>query len=140
MISTPVLRQCLFAYVFPHLAWIFSLYPLLPKTQKDSLDRKFRVAITIVHRCSYVSAEDLFTVTKENPLEAYARRFIKKRLQKVHKSGLGGSLFYEDIFYWDQFRKEKNDSLDQFFRLKRIKKLMSGHESASIKWIDFVYK
>ena len=140
IMSTSVLRQCLFAYVFPHLAWIFPLYPLLPKTQKDLLDRKFRVAIRIVHRCPYVSAEDLLTVTKEKPLETYIRRYIKKRLQKMHESDLGGSLFHEDIFYWDQFQKEKNNSLGQFFRLKRIKKLISRHESLLIKWIDFVHK
>ena len=66
IMSTFVLRQCLFAYVFPHVAWIFPLYPLLPKTQKDSLDSKFRVAVRIVHRYPYVSAEDLFTITKGN--------------------------------------------------------------------------
>ena len=140
IMSTSVLRQCLFAYVFPHLAWIFPLYPLLPKTQMDSLDRKFRVAIRIVHKCPYVSAEDLFTVTKEKPLETYTRRYIKKTLQKMHKSDLAGSLFHEDIFYWDQFQKEKNNSLRQFFRLKRIKKLISRHESLLIKLIDFVHK
>ena len=71
-ISTSVLRQCLFAYVFPYLAWLFPLYPLLSRTQRNSLDRKFRVAIRIVHRCPYVSAEDLFTITKEKPLVTYA--------------------------------------------------------------------
>ena len=65
---------------------------------------------------------------------------VKKRLQKMHESNFGGSLFHEDIFYWDQFQKEKNNSLGQFFRLKRIKKLISRHESLLTKWIDFVHK
>ena len=35
-IKVPVLRQCMFAYVFPHLAWIFPFYPFLLKTQRDA--------------------------------------------------------------------------------------------------------
>jgi hypothetical protein len=89
-ISVPVLRQCLFAYVFPHLAWIFPFYPFLPKTQQEAVDMKFHVAIKIIKRCPYVSAEDLFTVTKEKPLDYYAHRYIKKRLEKMYKSDLGG--------------------------------------------------
>src|SRR3984957_9746625 len=96
-ISTQVLRQCLLAYVFPHLAWIFPFYPFLPKTQREALDRKFRVGIRIVHRCPYVTAEDLFIVTKEKPLKLYAQRYIKKRLQNMYKSDLGRSPFLEDI-------------------------------------------
>ena len=34
----PVLRQCMFAYFFPHLAWIFPFYPFLPKTRCKALD------------------------------------------------------------------------------------------------------
>jgi len=52
-ISVTVLRQCLFAYVFPHLAWIFPFYSFLPKTQREALDRKFRVAIMTLDRCPY---------------------------------------------------------------------------------------
>ena len=66
-VSTSVLRQCLFAYIFPYPACLFPLYPLLPRTQMNSLDRKFRVAIRRVHRCPYISAEDLFMITKERP-------------------------------------------------------------------------
>jgi len=98
-ISVPVLRQRLFAYAFRHLAWIFPFYPFLPKTRREAVDRKFHVAIRIVHRCPYVSAEDLFTITKEKPLDFYAQRYIKKRLEKMYKSDLGGSLFLEDVFY-----------------------------------------
>jgi hypothetical protein len=136
-IALPVLRQCLFAYVFPHLAWIFPFYPFLPKTQREALNRKFRVAIRIVHRCPFVSADDLFSVTREKPLETYAQRYIKKRSEKMYKSDLGGSLFLEDIFYWDEFKKTKNDWLGHFFRLKRVTKLINRHETLLIQWINF---
>jgi hypothetical protein len=138
IIGTPVLRQCLFAYVFPHLAWIFPFYPFLPKTQREALDRKFRVAIRITHRCPYVAAKDLFTVTKEKPLEFYVKRYIKKRLERIYKSDLGSSLFLEDIFHRDTFKKEKNDAVGHLFRLRRVKKLINRHESLLIRWIGFV--
>ena len=138
-ISKQVLRQCLFAYVFPHLAWIFPVYPFLPKTQREALDRKFRVGIRIVHRCPYVEAKDLFLVTNEKPLKFYAQKYIKRRMEKMYKSDLGRSLFLEDIFYWSQFRKKKKDSLGQLFRLNRVKKMINRHEILLIKWIDFAY-
>ena len=137
-ISVNVLRQCFFAYVFPHFAWIFPFYPFLPRTYKDVLNRKFRVAIRIIHRCSFVSAEDLFTLTKENPMEVYVKRYINKRLQNIYKTDLGRSSFLEDIFYWDAFKKNDKDSLGHFFRLKRVKKLIKGHETLLIKWLKFV--
>jgi hypothetical protein len=138
-ISKQVLRQCLFAYVFPHLAWLFPVYPFLPKTQRDALDRKFRVGIRIVHRCPYVEAKDLFSVTNEKTLKFYAQKYIKRGMEKMHKSDLGRSIFLEDIFYWDQFKKRKKDSLDQFFRLNRVKKMINRHETLLIKWIEFAY-
>ncbi len=138
IIGTPVLRQCMFAYVFPHLAWIFPFYPFLPKTQREALDRKFRVAIRITHRCPYVAAKDLFLVTKEKPLEFYVKRYIKKRMERIYKSDLGSSLFLEDLFHWDTFRKEKNDAVGHLFRLRRVKKLIDRHESLLIRWIDIV--
>ena len=139
-VSVQVLRQCFFAYVFPHLAWIFPFYPFLPKTQREALDRKFRVGVRIVHRCPYVKADDLFTVTKEKPLKFYAQSYIKKRLKNMYKSDLGRSLFHDDAFYWDQFTKRKNDSLGQFFRLNRVKKLMNRHKTLLIEWIDFAHQ
>ncbi len=137
-IDKPILRQCMFAYVFPHLAWIMPFYPLIPKTQREAVDRKFRVAIRIVHRCPFVSAADLFTVTNEEPLEKYAQRYIKKKLMSINKTDLGHSAFFDGIFYWNDFRKTKNDSLGHFFRMNRIKKLKKRHETFLLKWIDFV--
>jgi len=127
----------MFTYVFPHLAWIFPLYPFLPKSQRDALDRKFRVGIRIVHRCPYVAAEDLFIVTKERPLEYYVQRYIKRRLANMHKSDLGRSFFFDDIFFWDDYKKRKNDGLGHFFRLKRVKKQIERHDNLLTKWIDF---
>jgi hypothetical protein len=137
-IATPVLRKCFFAYVFAHFAWIFPLYPFLPKTQREALDRKFRVAIRAVHRCPYVSAKDLFSVTQEEPLEVYVQRYIKKRLENIYKSDLGRSAFLEDLFYWDVFRKNKKDALGHYFRQNRVKKLIKRHETLLIRWIQFV--
>ena len=50
-ITTTVLRTCFFVYSFPHFAWLF---PLLPKTHQETLRRKFRVGIRLVHRCQYI--------------------------------------------------------------------------------------
>ena len=73
-IAVLVLRQCFFAYVFPHIAWIFPFYPFVLKTQQKTLNRKFRVGIRLTHRCPYVAAEDLFLVAQEMSLENYVRR------------------------------------------------------------------
>ena len=137
-ISVHVLRKCFFAYVFPHFAWIFPFYPFLPKTQKEALNRKFRVAIRIVHRCPFISAEDLFILTKENHMEMYVKRYLNKRLQKIYKTDLGRSSFLEDIFYWDGFKKSEKDSLGHLFRQKRVKNLIKRHETLLIKWLNFI--
>jgi hypothetical protein len=55
-------------------------------------------------------------------MEFYAQRCIKKRVQKMYKSDLGGSLFSEGIFYWNKFRKEENDSSGHLFKLQLIYK------------------
>ena len=92
-----------------------------------------------MHRCPFVSATDLFYVTKEDPLKVYVQRYVKKRLANMYKSDLGHSLFLEDVFDWDGFRKNKNDSLGHFFRQRRVRKLMKRHESLLLHWIDFVH-
>jgi hypothetical protein len=137
-ISVSVFKQCLFVYIFSHFAWIFPFYSFLLKTRRETLDRKFQVAIRTVYRSPYISVEYLFIVTEEKPLDNYTQGYIKKRLEKMYKSDLGGSLFLEDIFYWDGFRKRKEDSLRYFFRLNRVKKLIKRHEIFLIKWIHFV--
>ena len=40
-LTTAVLRTCFFAYSFPHFAWLFSLFPLPPKTHQETLRNKF---------------------------------------------------------------------------------------------------
>ena len=49
VLSKAVLRTCFFAYSFPDFAWLFPFFPLLPKTQKEILRRKFRVGMRLVH-------------------------------------------------------------------------------------------
>jgi hypothetical protein len=137
-ISMVVLRQVFFAYTFPHLVWLFPFYPFLPKTQQNLLNQKFRVGLRLVHRCPYVSAQHLFSVTKEDSLDQYVKKYIQKRLKKMHVSDLGASLFYKDVFYWDDFVKRKQDNMGHFFRLRRVQKLRKRHESLLIKWLDFV--
>jgi hypothetical protein len=56
----------------------------------------------------------------------------------MYQSDLGSSLFLEDVFFWDGFRKRKKDSVGHFFRMNRVKKLRNRHETLLIKWINFV--
>ena len=63
--GTAVLRTCFFAYSFPHFAWLLPLFPLLPKTQKEILRRKFRVGMRLVHRCEYIPEHRLFETLNE---------------------------------------------------------------------------
>ena len=137
-ISTKALRQCFFAYTFPHFAWLFPFFPLLPKTQQLLLQQKFRVGLRLVHRCPFVSARNLYTLTNENSLDVYVKRYIQKRLKCMHTTDLGQSLFYNDIFFWDDFYKRKKDHLGHFFNTKRVKKLIERHESLLLKWISFI--
>jgi hypothetical protein len=137
-VSKVVLRQVFFAYTFPHFAWLFPFYPFLPKTQQELLNQKFRVGLRLVHRRPYVSAQHLFSLTQEDPLDQYVKKYIQKRLIKMYVSDLGASLFHQDVFYWDEFVKRKQDNMGHFFRLRRVKKLRERHESLLIKWLDFV--
>lgn len=66
-----LLRQCFFAYTFPHFVWLFLFFPLLPETQKQILNQKFRVGLRLVYRCPFISAHKLFSYTSEHPLEFY---------------------------------------------------------------------
>ena len=139
-LSKDVLRRCFFAYSFPFFAWIFPLYPVLPKTQKDLLLRKFRNGLRLVHRCSIARATDLFQITREAPLEEYVKKYIKKRLEKIEKSDLGRSFFYYDIFYWDTFHKNKNDHLGHFFQMKQVKLMRERHQCVLLQWLEFLSK
>ena len=75
---------------------------------------------------------------KENNLDFYVKKFIARRLKQMHKSDLGKSLFYNDIFYWDDFKKRKGDHLGHLFRMKRVKNLKERHEGFLIKWLEYV--
>jgi len=136
--SSKVLRQCFFAYTFPHFAWLFPFYPLLPVTQQQILQQKFRVGLRVVYRCPFVSAHNLFTITSEQPLEFYVKKYIQRRLRTMHLTDLGSSLFYNDIFVWDDYYKRKNDHLGHFFCMRRVKQLIDRHESFLLRWLSFV--
>ena len=56
----------------------------------------------------------------------------------MYKSDLGKSLFYNDIFYWDDFKKRKEDHLGHLFQMKRVKNLKERHNVFLIKWIEYM--
>ena len=136
-VSSKVLRQCFFAYTFPHFAWLFPFYPLLPETQQQLLQQKFRVGLRLVYRCPFVSAQKLYSKISEYSLEFYVKMYIQKRLNNIHSTDLGSSLFYNDIFVWDEYHKRKNDHLGHFFRGRRVKQLLDRHEPCLLKWLCF---
>ncbi|CAF2132659.1 unnamed protein product [Rotaria magnacalcarata] len=136
--SCKALRQCFFAYTFPHFAWLFPLFPLLPVSQQHVLEQKFRVGLRLVHRCPFVSAHNLLKVTSEQPLQFYVKKYIQRRLKTMFITDLGSSAFYEDIFGWDNFCKRKNDHLGHFFRTRRVRQLKDRHESFLLTWLAFV--
>jgi hypothetical protein len=136
-LSKDVLRRCFFAYTFPHFAWIFPFFPFLPPTHQDALRRKYRVAVRLIHRAPFVSAANLFTFTREEPLDNYVKRYISKRLKKMYCSDLGSSLFLEDIFFWDNFQKRAKDGVGHLFTLKRVKRLKLKHRPLLLDWFGF---
>lgn len=136
--SSKVLRQCFFAFAFPHFAWVFPFYPLLPATQQQLLQQKFRVGLRIVYRCPFASAHNLYTITSEQSLEFYVKKYIQIRVRTMHQTGLGSSLFYSDIFVWDEFYTRKNDHLGHFFCMRRVKQLIEHHESFLVRWLSFI--
>ena len=138
--STTALRQCFFAYTFPHFAWIFPFFPLIPETHQQSLKQKFRVGIRMIYRCTFIPAHKLYKATEENPLEFYVKKYIQKRLKSIHDTDLGSSLFYNDIFFWDEFYKRRNDNLGHFFQNERVQLLKERHESYLLRWLRFVEK
>jgi hypothetical protein len=77
-VTNKVLRQCLFAYMFLHLVWVFPFYPLLSKTQIEALDRQFRVGIRMVRRCPFISASDIFILTKVRPRDFYVKDILRR--------------------------------------------------------------
>ena len=127
--SSKLLRQCFFAYNFPHFAWIFPFIPLLAQTQHQILQQKCRVGLRLVYRCPFVSAQNLYSFTSEHSLEFYVKNYIQRRLRTIHLTDLGSSPFYNDIFVWDEIFKRKNDSLGHFFHWSRVRQLIDRHES-----------
>ena len=83
-LSKDVFRRWFFEYSFPYFAWIFPLYPVLPKTQKELLLRKFRNRLRLVHHCPFARATDLLRITREESLEEYVKKlYIKKKSKNL---------------------------------------------------------
>ena len=91
--STQALRQCFFAYTFPHFAWLFPFFPLLPESQQQTLHQKFRVGLRLVHRCPFVSARNIYSLTNEKSLDSYVKQYIQKRLKNIHSTDLRSLAF-----------------------------------------------
>ena len=138
VMSTKALRQCFFAYTFPHFAWIFPFFPLLPISQQQMFRQKFRQGLRLIHRCPFVSARNIFSMTKEQSLDWYVKKYIKKKLKFSQTTDLGRSLFYNDIFHWNDFYKRKNDYMGQFFRRRRVKLLIERHQSFLLRWLTYI--
>ncbi|CAF3327633.1 unnamed protein product, partial [Rotaria socialis] len=62
--------------------------------------------------------------TIDKTLENIQGTFSKLRWMKR-----GLSPFYNDVFYWDTFHKNKNDHKGQFFRMKRARVTRERHQS-----------
>jgi hypothetical protein len=147
-ISTQILRTCFFAYAFPFFTWIFPFFPMLPATQKESIRRKFRAGLRLIHRCPYIKAADIYKYTREKPLDRYICEYLQKRLAKAHRTDLGHSMFYEDLFYVEQFDKHKVDKsgkpinlyVGHLLRQTRVKKMLDRHQSYLLTWLDFIEK
>ncbi|CAF5219169.1 unnamed protein product, partial [Rotaria magnacalcarata] len=45
------------------------------------------------------------------------------------------SPFYNDVFYWDTFHKNKNDHMGHFFRMKRVGLVRERHQSLLLQWL-----
>ena len=66
-------------------------------------------------------AGEILNYTKEKPIEHYVCKYLQKRLANIHKTDLGYSMIYQDVFYWVQFEKQKPESRE------RQKTLGVGH-------------
>lgn len=142
-VTTQVLKTCYFAQSLPFFTWIFSFFSLLPTTLRETICSKYRVGISIIHRCQFIVAKDIFKCSKEAPLESYVVKYLQKRLSKAHITDLGLSHFYHDILYWDHLTSNynaKNLGIGHLIRLTRIKKLKQRKESNLVRWIDFIDK
>ena len=91
-----------------------------------------------MHRAPFIGATNLFAFTKEEPLDKYVERYISKRLKTIYTSDLGSSLFLNDVFFWDNYRKMPNDGVGHYFSMKRVKRLIANHEPLIIKWLDYI--
>jgi hypothetical protein len=77
-----------------------------------------------VYRCSFVLAQNLYTVTSENSLEHYVKRYLKRRLKTMHVTDLHP--FILTYFCGIIFTKEKLITLVTFFRARHVQQVIEG--------------
>jgi hypothetical protein len=94
------------------------LFPFRPTIQQQLFRSKFRAGLRLVHRCRWVLADGLFSYINEKDLDYYVKKYIQKRLSKLHKSDLAPSLFVNDVSFWTGFKKREKDGLGHFFSTK----------------------
>ncbi len=138
MPSSPVRTGTGASLTFLHLAWLFPFYPFLAKTQQEFLQRKFRTGHRVVQGCSFVLAQNLYDVTREFSPDVYIKQCIQKKLKTIRGTGLGSSLFFSDLSFWDDFYKRNGDHTDQLFRGRRAIKLIEKHEPLLLNWLRFI--
>jgi len=140
VLSKSVLRRCFFAYSFPYFVWLFHIYPFLPKTQKELLQRKFRNELRLIHCYLSARATDLLRITTEDLLEEYVKtKYIKNKLERIEKSDLIRSPFIMICFIGTHFIRQKMIILVTFFRMKRIRLMSSRHQSLLLQWFEFLH-
>ncbi len=85
-----------------------------------------------------MGVKNLFVFTSEDPLDNYVKRYIKKRLKNIYATDLGSSLFLEDVFFWDNYRRESGVNVGHYFSMKRVKKMIANHQTQLLKWLEFI--
>jgi len=119
---------------------------MLSTTQQEFFRRKDRIGLRSIHRYSFVKSSDIFNFTKEKELEQYICKYLQKKLAFAHRTDLGQSVFYEDIFHMEKFRNQPTDAQDKqktlgvghLFRLKRLRKMKERHQSYLLTWLSFI--
>jgi len=83
-ISTKAPWQYFYPYTFPPVAWILPFFSLLPDSHQQIFQQKLQVGLRPLHRCSFISAHNLYTITRECTPDFYIKRYIQKRSRHAH--------------------------------------------------------
>jgi hypothetical protein len=107
MVSVSMLDQKLeIVDSFKYLGFTWTNKLSLKPTVNNCLENIQKSLNKLKHRAPFVEAKNLFVFTREDPLENYVKRYIKKRLKNMYATDLGSSMFLEDVFFWDNYRRE----------------------------------